>query len=235
MIRKIFEKHEMAAVIALIVLYVGVNSVCLQSYETTDIHSALVNTAFSVFLLSLVGHLKRTKYYGLKSVRGAKKYLYFAPLVLIASVNLWGGVHVVNTAEEIVFHCITMLNVGLIEELIFRGFLYRMMEKNDPKAAAVVSAVTFGIGHIVNLLNGAELTETLLQLCYAMAIGWLFVVLFRKSGSLLPCIITHGVLNALSVFYVKSELLNYLASAFLIIVSLSYAFYIDKKVKKEFT
>ena len=87
MIRKIFEKHETAAVITLIVLYVGVNSVCLQSYETTDIHSALVNTAFSAFLLSLVCHLKRTEYYGLRSVRGAKRYLFFAPLVLIASVK----------------------------------------------------------------------------------------------------------------------------------------------------
>ena len=233
MIRELFEKHETPAVIGLIVLYVGVNSVCLQSCETTDFQSALVNTVFSAFLLCLIICMNRTEYYGLRGVREAKSYLYFAPLVLIASVNLWGGVRVENTAGEIAFHCITMLNVGLIEELIFRGFLYRMMEGNNPKAAAIVSAVTFGMGHIVNLLNGAELTETLLQLCYAMAIGWLFVVIFRKSRSLLPCIITHAVLNALSLFCVKSDRLLYAASALLVAVSLGYAIYIEKTVNEE--
>lgn len=230
MIKKLFNEHETIMCIALIVLYVAVNSLCLQSFGTTDIRCALVNTAFSCLLLALTLHLKRASYYGLNKVHAPKKYLYFVPLVLIASVNLWGGVHINNTASEIVFHFITMLNVGFIEEIIFRGFLFRMMEKNNTKLAMLVSALTFGIGHIVNLLNGEPLVPTLLQLCYAMAVGWLFVMIFCKSRSLLPCIITHGVLNSLSVFCVDNEVLTYIGSAFLIAVSLGYAFYIDKAV-----
>ena len=69
-----------------------------------------------------------------------------------------------------------MINVGFIEEVIFRGFLFKMMAKDNLKLAIIVSAVTFGIGHIVNLLNGGDLIPALLQIFYAIALGYLFVI-----------------------------------------------------------
>ena len=78
-----------------------------------------------------------------------------------------------------------MLNIGFLEEIIFRGFLFKMMEKNNVKTAIIVSSITFGIGHIVNLLNGAELIPTLLQVCYAIAIGYMLVMVFYKSKSII--------------------------------------------------
>ena len=64
-----------------------------------------------------------------------------------------------------------MINIGFLEEIIFRGFLFKMLEKDNVKTAIIVSSITFGMGHIVNLLNGADLVPTLLQVCYALAIG----------------------------------------------------------------
>lgn len=61
-----------------------------------------------------------------------------------------------------------MINVEFIEEIIFRGFLFKMMEKDNVKRAIIVNEITFGIGHIVNLLNGEELIPTLMQICYAI-------------------------------------------------------------------
>ena len=123
-----------------------------------------------------------------------------------------------------------MLNIGFIEELIFRGFLFRMMAKDNVKSAIVVSALTFGIGHIVNLLNGAELVPTLMQICYATATGYLFVVIFYKSKSLVPCMITHCLVNSLSIFNVENTLSLYIAPVFLTVIPLAYAIYINKKV-----
>ena len=123
-----------------------------------------------------------------------------------------------------------MINIGFIEELIFRGFLFKMMAKNNVKSAIIVSALTFGIGHIVNLLNGAELIPTLMQICYATAIGYLFVIIFHKSKSLVPCIITHCLVNSLSVFNVESPLSLYIAPVVLTVVPLAYAIYINKKI-----
>ena len=58
-----------------------------------------------------------------------------------------------------------------------------MMGNENVKRAIIVSAVTLGIGHIVNLLNGAELIPTLMQICYAISLGYLFVIIFYKSKS----------------------------------------------------
>ena len=94
--------------------------------------------------------LKRTSYYGLTKVTNVKAYLYFIPLLLIVSVNLWNGININNSTSEIIFYILTMINVGFIEEIIFRGFLFKMMAKDNVKRAIIVSAITFGIGHIVN-------------------------------------------------------------------------------------
>lgn len=91
-----------------------------------------------------------------------------------------------------------MINVGFIEEVIFSGFLFKMMAKENVKRAMIVSALTFGIGHIVNLLNGAEFLSTIMQVCYAVCLGYLFVVIFYKSKFLIPCIVIHGVINSLA-------------------------------------
>ena len=230
MVKKIFEKHETLACIALIVLYILVNSYCIQNFGITDYRSAFINTLFSGVLAVLMIHLKRVSYYGLTKVTDLKSYLYFLPLLVIITVNLWGGIRTNNTPSEIVFHIITMINVGFIEEIIFRGFLFQMMAKDNVKSAIIVSSVTFGIGHIVNLLNGAEFLPTLLQIGYAISIGYLFVIIFYKSKSLIPCIITHALFNSLSIFNAESESVRYIVPLFLIVAPLTYAIHINKKL-----
>lgn len=229
---KIFKKYETIFCMALIILYIIINSFCIQNFGIDSYKSAIINTIFSIFLVILMIILKRTKYYGLTKVTNLKKYLYFIPLVLIVSVNLWNGININNSASEIVLHILTMINIGFIEEIIFRGFLFKMMAKNNVNSAIIVSALTFGVGHIVNLLNGAELIPTILQICYAASIGYLFVIIFHKTKSLIPCIITHSLMNALSVFNIENSLSLYISSAFLIIVPLIYAFEIKRRYKE---
>ena len=232
MMKRLFEKHETPMCILLIVLYVIINSYCVQNFGVTDYRSAVINTVFSFVLIILTIVLGRVSYYGLTKAKNTKKFLYFLPLVMIVSVNLWSGINISNTPKEIVFHILTMLNVGFIEEIIFRGYLFKMMEKDNVKAATAVSSITFGIGHVVNLFNGAELIPTLLQICYAMSVGYLFVVIFRKSKSIIPCIIAHSVNNALSIFNADNAVSLYIAPVFLIVVPLVYAVYINKAVKE---
>lgn len=229
--KKFFEKHETFVCISLIILYIVINSFCLQNFGVEDYRSTIINTIFSLGLVILMIVLKRTAYYGLTKVTDAKKYLYFIPLALIISVNIWNGININNTYSEIIFHILTMFNIGFIEEVVFRGFLFKMMAKDNVKLAIAVSSITFGIGHIVNLFNGADLVPTLMQICYATAIGYLFVVIFHKSRSLIPCIIAHSLNNALSIFNVQNEVSLYIAPIFLIIVPVIYAIYINKKVK----
>ena len=229
--KKIFEKYELFFVLALIIAYIIINSYCIQNFGIEDYRSAIINTIFSFLLIILIIILKRTSYYGLTKTKNNKQFLFFIPLVLIISVNLWNGININNTKKEIIFYILTMLNVGFIEEIIFRGFLFKMMEKDNLKTAIWVSSLTFGIGHIINLLNGAEVLETLIQIIYAIATGYLFVTIFHKSKSLIPCIITHGLVNSLSIFNIENPVSNYIAPIFLSIIPILYTIYINKKVK----
>ena len=229
---KFFEKYELLICILLIIIYIVSNSYCMQNWGIEDYRSTIVNFLISIGLIVLIISLKSAKYYGLTKPVNSRKFLYFLPLILIASVNLWNGININNTKNEILFHILTMINVGFIEEIIFRGFLFRMMEKANVKSAIIVSAITFGVGHIINLLNGAELIPTLIQVCYATSIGFLFVIIFYKSKSLIPCIITHCIVNSLSIFNIESTISSYIAPIILTIIPIIYTIYINKTVKE---
>ena len=231
MIKRVFEKHETLFCILLIAVYIVTNSFCVQNFGIADVRSTVVNTLLSVLLALLIIALGRGEYYGFARVKDPKKFLWFVPLALIVSVNFFSGININNTPKEIIFHILTMLNVGFIEEVVFRGFLFRMMAKDNLKFAILVNSLTFGVGHIINLFNGAELIPTLLQVGYATAVGYLFVTIAYRSGSIVPCIIAHSLNNSFSIFNAENSVSTYIAPVFLMIVPTIYAIYINKQYK----
>lgn len=227
----IFEKNEFIVCMVLIIMYILINSICINLFGLYDYRFVIINTLFSIFLIVLMLVVKRIKYYGFRKISECNKYLYFIPLILIVSVNLWNGININNSVSEIIFFILNMINVGFIEEVIFRGFLFKMMEKDNVKYAIIISSLTFGIGHIVNLLNGADFVLTLIQVCYAISIGYLFVIIFYKSKCIIPCILAHCIMNSLSIFNIDNTLSLYIVPVFLIIVPLIYAIYLNKTIK----
>ena len=70
---------------------------------------------------------KKSTYYGLTKVENAKEFLYFIPLIIIGSVPLWNGIGINNSKSEIVFHILTMINVGFLEEIIFTKWFLKFL------------------------------------------------------------------------------------------------------------
>lgn len=94
-----------------------------------------------------------------------------------------------------------MLLIGYVEEMIFRGFLLRaLLPRDGARKSIVIVAVTFGIGHIVNMLAGQATVETMAQVIFAIAWGFMLTIIVYKSGSLLPCILAHSLVNATSKY-----------------------------------
>jgi len=163
------------------------------------------------------------------------RVLYYIPLVVLISTNLWFGTRWNLPLYETLLYMASMVCVGFLEEVIFRGFLFKAMSKDGLTSAVIVSSMTFGIGHIVNLFNGsgAQLLSNLCQVGYATAVGFLFVILFLKTGSLVPCIVTHSAVNALSVFAdqqsitVQQEIFSATA---IVLIATSYSVYLLKKL-----
>ena len=226
------EKHEIIITILSIITYLILNLLCINKFGLTNYKTTIINLILSIIILIYIKKNNQQKYYGLTKITNYKKYLYYFPLILIISVNLWTGININNTPQEIIFYILSMLLIGFLEEIIFRGFLFKMMEKDNLKIAILVTSLTFGFGHIINLLNGSELVKTLIQICYATTTGYLFVIIFYKSKSLLPCIITHSLVNALSIFNIENFVSTYISPIFLISVSITYSIYINKKIKE---
>ena len=234
--KKLYAKNELTFSIIWIVLYVILLSTADSISADLGIEKLItaplcvVMTAFLFFWVKKNDLMEK---YGLCKFNGdLKKYLFFLPLVILCSTNLWNGVTLNISPLESLLYVISMLCVGFLEELIFRGFLFRSMCKDKVKTAIIVSSITFGIGHIVNLLNGAELLSTLLQVCYAVAIGFLFTILVYYGKSLIPCIISHSVVNSLSCFAVKSgKTLDIITAIAIIVISISYTLWIIKSEK----
>lgn len=237
--KKIYEKNELNFALIWIGVYVVLFSVADSISGTIGI-AKLVTVPLCIVMTAMIymwicGNGLKEKY-GLCKFKGeAKTYLYFVPLVLLASTNVWYGVRLNLSVLETILYIISMLCVGFLEEVIFRGFLFKAMCKSNLKSAIVISSITFGIGHIVNLLNGRGTLETVLQVCYAIAIGFVFTMLFYYGKGLWPCIITHGVINSLSVVANReadSVMGDMIAALFLCVVSIGYALYILKCNKK---
>ena len=112
------------------------------------------------------------------------KAWFYIPLMLIGLSGVFFGVTLKYSVPETMFYIISMLCVGFLEEIIFRGFLFVGMTKKNVKSAIIVSSVTFGIGHIVNLLNGQDIQETLIQIVFAIAVGFTLVTLFIRVNVL---------------------------------------------------
>ena len=167
-----------------------------------------------------------------------RSMLFYAPILVMLTVNLWYGVTMNYGIAETLLYILSMLCVGFLEEVIFRGLLFGAMRKDSEKAAIIVSSLTFGIGHIINLINGsgAELIPNLLQVIYATAAGFMFVMIYLKTDSLLVCIAAHGIFNALSVFADESGVTTWrrlLTAITLTVITGAYAVYIALKVKRK--
>lgn len=159
------------------------------------------------------------------------KLLYLLPMLALMTVNLWNGAVLRFGAAETTCCVGAMLAIGVIEELLFRGYLLRAMERQSAKAAVLVTGLTFGLGHIVNLLNGEELVSTLLQVVYAAAIGWMLSVFMLRTRNIVPCCVFHGVFNALSAFADETKWTGgkeALVTVAITTVSLLYAQYLWK-------
>ena len=234
--KKLYAKSELwfslLWIIAYVILFSLADGISVK-LNSEKIVTAPLAALLTFFLLFWLGRNNLFSKYGLTKVTvDHKQYLYYIPLFVLASTNLWGGFAMHLSPVETVCYVISMIGVGILEEVIFRGLLFQSLCKDSYKAAVVISSVTFGIGHIVNLLNGAAFLPTLLQIIYATAAGFLFTILFQKSGTLLPCIVTHCVINSLSAFGAeRTPTLDYIAAAALTVISLLYAVWILKQTK----
>lgn len=132
--------------------------------------------------------------------------------------------------SRIVFGFLSMILVGYLEEAVFRGMLFDAIAASSLKQAVIITSLTFGIGHISNLFTGQNLLETLVQIAYAICIGYAFVIARIASDSIWMCVAVHSLIDVLSLFISEtiSSSMVIIAGLALIAISLAVAWWIMK-------
>ena len=240
--KKLYEKNELTFALVWIVIYCVLQSLANPLNEMIGIEysaSAVFCILQAVVLFAFIRKNNLLKRYGLcKSPVPAYRFLYYVPLLILASGNLWNGFALNYSPAETALRVVCMLCVGFLEEVIFRGLLFKAVAKDNIKSAIVISSVTFGIGHIINLFNGSgmDLVDNLYQIVFAIAVGFLLVTIFYRGGSLLPCIIVHSAINTLGTFAndanftTEMHLLHLVA---LIVITVAYTLILTRTIHKK--
>jgi len=227
--KKFFDKQPVWFAVIWIVVYVlafGNADTISESLGVPKLITAVVGLVLTVVLLLFLRKHALFPYCGLQRGKGGR-CLWFLPLIAVSTVNFWHGM---TFREGAALYLISMVWVAILEELIFRGLLFRAMEKDGRTAAVIVSSVTFGVGHIVNLLLGAELLSTALQLVEATALGFCFTAIFMVTGSLLPCILSHAFINCTSFFALDPTPTGRVVTCIIVtVVAVAYGWWLLKK------
>ena len=254
--KKLYEKNELTFALVWIGLYVAVMNIALQFCGGfDDLASKTVQQVLVPVICICVLAVVSTAWiirnglsgkYGLCCFKGNRQqFLYFIPLIIMSCVNLINGLGLTAPLAVTLLMMVNLAVAGYVEEIIFRGFLFRAMAKDNLRPAILVSAITFGAGHIVNLANTADTLGVLLQVCYAIVIGFLYTIVVYKGGSLWPCIASHMFVNGSSAFALEqgpfsnfvavvfgqasTDLVQVCSSVFIMVISGSYALWLWKK------
>ena len=240
---KLYRKSEITFAILWIAAYVVLSSLADQLSEAIGIMKSVtvvLHIAMSLILFFWIKNNKLGEKYGFcRCAVPAKRFLYYLPLIIIASTAFWGGIKPQYGFPDRLLYFISMCCVGFLEEVIFRGLLFRAIEKDNLKTAVIVSSLTFGLGHIVNLFNGSgrDPISSAVQIVFAVLVGFVLVLIFLRGKSLIPCILFHAANNALKVFSAE-EYLNpqteILLNLVLIVVVLGgYSLYLVRAFSKK--
>ena len=142
-------------------------------------------------------------------------------------------------------------SAGFREETAFRGMIIPIMmfgakSRKSILRACAVSAGVFGLIHMFNVIAGAPLLATLLQVLDAAAVGAVLSSIYLSCGNILPPMLIHFLHDVIALSAVNStssegiitadaNLGSYLSLLFsLILLGFSLWYILKKKIQKTF-
>jgi uncharacterized protein len=184
--------------LAVIVVYVLVGTAAHFTSVSNDGVAALATTVLSVLAAGLLSALGWWRAVGFRRAATPRDLLWVLPLLLPVIFSLFMGLEF----KSLLLTCellIIALLIGFSEETIYRGLMLNALKAKGPWTAAIVTSVLFGLSHSLNLLSGKSGVEILIQVAYALAIGFGFAAVALRTGLLWPLILVHALIDFTSV------------------------------------
>ena len=223
-----------------IIIYIATVNIGNALSEITGVAANTITGAMLIALsIILVLYLKKNnkfEAYGMKGIKKTdfRKTLFYVPLILLAIIQYFSGIDPTLSMKDILAVCLLMLGVGFVEELIFRGFLFKgISAKSGINRAILISGITFGIGHIVNLLMGYTYIEQFGQIVVAVGIGIVLALLAAVTKSIVPGILFHIVFNIGGTIMKQDAGQQLYMLIAIVIISVSYVIYLYRFVGRK--
>jgi membrane protease YdiL (CAAX protease family) len=175
----------------------------------------MLTVAVVIFLSSL--HWWREIGLGLPAQRRLLWYFVVAFLPVLLNGLSVGAI--TSGVGVVLFMFGTAMLVGFVEEVVFRGMALQALLIRGPWQAAVISSLIFGCAHALNLLSGANVGATLLQIGAAMALGFMFAALALRTHTILLLIVAHGLINFFGFLAYNSSVVTTGLSGLVILVT----------------
>ena len=175
----------------------------------TEWSAELITASVLAFIISLLGWWKKIGFQ--KIAKGGVKFLLpiFILIGLILTLAAFSDTSHkwflgFDTPAQLLELLAVVLLLGFVEEGVFRGVLfYGLSTKLTPLYAVIISAITFGLFHFVNIASGATLLDTSYQALHAMSMGFLYASLRLRIHAIWPLMIMHGLWD-FSLFVLQS-------------------------------
>ena len=198
-------------------------------------------TVFAIMLYIVVLYLflkkrKRLSVYGLRlPIYWRNKDIgWLMPLLTFSFANMYFQENQTMLQNSWIMFILMLFSVFL-EELLFRGYLLvYLLEKcgiDNKWIGMIVSSILFGMFHIVNLFQGADILYTMVQMLCACGIGLCLCVLVSKYKSIFPGIIIHYLINITSFDMGKSNYNVLLCFFILSVLHIFYACLLNRKLR----
>lgn len=176
----------------------------LRYRYTTVVFAALVSTLQLAIVLRIAGHgdlrsmlalrrpswsLTRVAVTGLAIVAGFLVLIASLPFLQQGEAEGNGAAFDPDRAIPFALNAIVLVVVSpVLEELMFRGLGFKLLERFGHTAAILLTGLAFGIFH-----------GQLVQLPALVAFGCAMGYLRSRTHSVYPCIATHALLNLIGV------------------------------------
>jgi len=104
---------------------------------------------------------------------------------------------------------ITACSAGVIEEILFRGYLFKLIEdKWNAVTAILVTSVLFGALHLLTV-NGQQLLDVCLILIGGTLVGILFSLIVYKTRVVWNAVVVHIIWN----FFMNSKIVQFVSAS----------------------
>ncbi|MEI7772709.1 MAG: CPBP family intramembrane glutamic endopeptidase [Chloroflexales bacterium] len=180
--------------IIVIVVYLMAGTIAAVAHLSNQAITGMANSTLSVLVVGALSALGWWRAVGFTRPAQPHHLFFFLPLFLPVLINLGVGLNIPSPTRCVELLAIACL-IGFAEEAIFRGLMLNALKARGHWQATVITALLFGLSHALNLLSGKSGTAILIQIAYALAIGFAFAALVLKNGILWPLVIAHTLID----------------------------------------